>query len=211
MKIRIAANPPRHVRLTIEYCLWGLGVVALGYYAFVLIQTRHYQAEQARRFDRAVAREKDTKAPNLPGDNSAPLKTNQYPINGSVVGRIQIARLGMAAMLVNGVDDNDLQRAVGHIPGTPLPGDSGNVALAGHRDTFFRPLRNIRVADQIEVTTLSGTYRYRVASTTVVDPEDVWVLKPTPDESLTLVTCYPFDFIGAAPKRFIVQAKRVIG
>jgi sortase A len=85
------------------------------------------------------------------------------------------------------------------------------VALAGHRDTFFRPLRNIRVADQIEVTTLRGTYRYRVASTTVVDPEDVWVLKPTPDESLTLVTCYPFDFIGAAPRRFIVQARRVIG
>ena len=112
-------------------------------------------------------------------------------------------------MIMEGVDPRTLRRAVGHIPGTPLPGQPGNVALAGHRDTFFRALRNIHEGDEITVQVLSGLYRYRVDSITVVDPEDKQVLNNSDGEILTLVTCYPFTYLGAAPNRFIVRAHQL--
>src|SRR5664279_1488691 len=93
------------------------------------------------------------------------------------------------------------------IPGTALPGKQGNIGIAGHRDTSFRPLRFIRKDDMIALTTLHGTSRYRVVSTKIVGPDDVQVLYPTGRDALTLVTCYPFDFVGPAPRRFIVQAE----
>ena len=101
------------------------------------------------------------------------------------------------------------RRAVGHIPGTVLPGRPGNVGISGHRDTFFRPSRNIRRNDLITLTMLSGEFRYRVVSTKVVGPNDLAVLDPGESEILTLVTCYPFYFVGSAPARFIVRAERV--
>jgi sortase A len=128
-----------------------------------------------------------------------------------LIGRLEIPRLGLSAILIEGDDSKTLRRAVGHIPGTPLPGHSGNTALTGHRDTFFRPLRNIRENDIIVVTTLEGEYRYRVVSTRVVSPDNVAVLKAGVGEILTLVTCYPFYFVGAAPDRFIVRAERIAG
>ena len=103
-----------------------------------------------------------------------------------------------------------LRRAAGHIKGTALPGTSGNVGIAGHRDTLFRPLRHIRQDDVITLTTLQGLYRYRVVSTKVVSPYDVAVLNPDGREILTLVTCYPFHFVGPAPDRFIVRATRIL-
>ena len=105
----------------------------------------------------------------------------------------------------------ELSLAPGHIPGTPLPGEAGNVAIAGHRDTFFRPLRFIRRNDTINVTTDRGEDQYRVVSTSIVAPSDVQVLYPTGRDTLTLVTCYPFDYVGPAPKRFIVRAERFAG
>jgi len=130
-------------------------------------------------------------------------------LTGSPLGRIEISAIGVAAMIMEGVDGRTLRHAVGHIPGTPRPGQPGNVALAGHRDTFFRGLRNIHKDDEITVTTLHGSYRYSVDSTQVVEPEDIKVLAATTDDFLTLVTCYPFYFVGPAPKRFIVRAHRI--
>ncbi len=109
-------------------------------------------------------------------------------------------------MIAEGVDHGTLKRAVGHIPGTALPGEDGNIVLAAHRDTYFRPLRNIQKGDEIALTTWSGAYRYRVESIQIVGPDDVRVLRPTSLPTLTLVTCYPFYFVGSAPKRFIVRA-----
>jgi sortase A len=123
-------------------------------------------------------------------------------------GRLRIPRLRMTAMVEEGADEAVLSHAVGHIPGTGLPGYMGNVALAAHRDTFFRPLRNIRSGDLIELETNSGSYAYLVQSTQIVDPRDVAVLNASGGETLTLVTCYPFYFVGSAPKRFIVHAIR---
>ena len=127
---------------------------------------------------------------------------------GGLIGRIEIPRLGISVIVVEGTAARTLRRSVGHIGGTALPGEPGNVGISGHRDTFFRPLRNIRQGDLVALTTLTGEYRYRVVSTKVVRPEDVAVLDPGSDESLTLVTCYPFYYVGPAPSRFIVRAAR---
>lgn len=123
------------------------------------------------------------------------------------MGRIEIPRLGISAVVRAGSDARTLQLAVGHIPGTALPGETGNVGLAAHRDTFFRRLKDIRPDDIVRVVTPEGTFEYRVQRTNVVNPEDVWVLDPTEQPVLTLVTCYPFTYVGSAPQRFIVRAQ----
>jgi sortase A len=126
-----------------------------------------------------------------------------------LLGRLQIQRLGLSVMVMEGDDHRTLRRAVGHIPGTSLPGQNGNIALTGHRDTFFRPLRNIRLDDIVTLSTLQGEYRYRVLATQVVSPDNMSVLDPGQSEILTLITCHPFYFVGAAPNRFIVRAERI--
>lgn len=141
----------------------------------------------------------------------APAAQGRFPVvaPAGLIGRLEIPRLGLSAMLLEGDDAGTLRRAAGHIPGTSLPGHPGNSALSAHRDTFFRPLRNIREGDIIVVTTLEGEFRYRVVATRVVGPDDVGVLNASQGEVLTLVTCYPFYFVGPAPGRFIVRAERV--
>jgi len=134
----------------------------------------------------------------------------EYPaisIADPFVGRIEIPRVGVSAVILQGVDDATIRRAVGHFPETPMPGQPGNMALAAHRTTDFYGLRNIRLGDEVRVVSARGTFKYRVEKTWVVRPEDVSVLDPSPEKVLTLVTCFPFDFQGAAPKRFIVRAR----
>ncbi len=176
--------------------LFVSAVVLLGYCAFVASDTWIFQKQASRHLDDRLEQHN--------------VRRSALDIGAKgLIGRLEIPRLGLSVMLMEGDDPKILRRAVGHIPGTPLPGQTGNVAFSGHRDTFFRPLRNIRENDIIVVTTLEGQYRYRVVSTSVVAPDDVAVLNgAVPGEILTLVTCYPFYFIGAAPDRFIVRAER---
>jgi sortase A len=117
-----------------------------------------------------------------------------------------VPRLKLAAVAREGVDVRTLRVAVGHIPGTPLPGQQGNAGFAAHRDTFFGPLKSVRKGDEVIVTTPGGVFRYAVTGTRIVEPEDLSVLDPTSETTLTLVTCYPFDYLGSAPQRFIVRA-----
>ena len=113
-------------------------------------------------------------------------------------------------MVKEGTDEDILARAVGHLPSSPVPGVPGNVAVAGHRDTFFRPLRNLRLHDRILFTTWQGrTFEYEVESEKIVRPTDVSVLQASAEPTLTLVTCYPFYYVGSAPKRFIARARQV--
>jgi sortase A len=119
---------------------------------------------------------------------------------------IRIPKIRLEALILPGTDDRTLDLAVGHIEDTAEPGTDGNSGLAGHRDGFFRGLKDMVPGDAIELDTLKGKQVYRVEKTWVVDPEDVWVLDPTPTQALTLVTCYPFYYIGPAPRRFIVRA-----
>ena len=109
-------------------------------------------------------------------------------------------------MVREGIGRNTLQLAIGHIPATALPGQAGNVGVAGHRDTFFRGLKDLRSKDEIQFSTLSGDFTYEVESLMIVEPDNVGVLAPSSENVLTLVTCYPFTYIGAAPQRFIVRA-----
>jgi sortase A len=173
-----------------------IGSFALSYTGYVLLDARLYQADRTLQFEQAL------KGTNLARTGSPGIAGRE----GSLLGRIEISQIGLTAMILEGTNEGTLQRAVGHVQGTPLPGQRGNVALAGHRDTIFRGLRKIRPNDEITLTTLSGSYRYRVDSTRVVSPEDVEVLDAASDDILTLVTCYPFSFVGSAPKRFIVRA-----
>lgn len=130
---------------------------------------------------------------------------------GDLIGRIKVPRLGVSALVLEGVGGRTLRRGVGHIPDTAYPGGSGNVGIAGHRDSFFRGLKDIQEDDLIEVTTPEGIHRYRVEWTKIVRPKDVQVLDGSGEPELTLVTCYPFYYVGSAPKRFIVRAVRVDG
>lgn len=124
--------------------------------------------------------------------------------------RVEVKRLGLSVIVMEGTAAATLRRAAGHIRGTAMPGEPGNVGISGHRDTFFYPLRNVRASDVVTVTTREGEFRYRVVSVTVVQPDDTGVLAGDETQVLTLVTCYPFAFIGSAPERFIVRAEREI-
>lgn len=131
------------------------------------------------------------------------------PPDGQVVGELIVPRLRMKIVVEQGYSREILRRAVGHIPGTSLPGQPGNVVLAGHRDTFFRPLRDIRAGDLITLSTGHGKFQYQVQSTVVVAPSHVEVLRPSSGNMLTLITCFPFYYVGAAPNRFVVRARQV--
>ena len=124
----------------------------------------------------------------------------------TVIGRLEIPQLSISVPVMADFDPNSLLRGVGHIQGTAMPGGLGTMGLAGHRDTYFRPLRRIEPKMDIRVADESGTYHYQVDSTEVVMPEQVEVLEIRSRPELTLITCYPFDYVGAAPKRFIVHA-----
>jgi len=127
---------------------------------------------------------------------------------GAPIGTVEIPHVGLFAALAEGDDDSTLRVAVGHLPDTPLPWQSGNAAFAGHRDARFRALRDLRVGDQIVLSTIRGRFVYRVDQMRIVEPSDVSVLEPTPEPTLTLITCYPFWFVGRAPQRYVVTATR---
>jgi sortase A len=128
---------------------------------------------------------------------------------GEPIGILEIVRIGLSGVVVEGDDEGVLDRAIGHLPDTPLPWQSGNSAIAAHRDALFRPLRNVRSGDLVRLKTPYGDFDYRVRETLIVAPEDLWVLDPTATTMLTLISCYPFDYIGSAPERFIVRAERI--
>lgn len=129
------------------------------------------------------------------------------PLDDGLIGRLEIPRLRLSVIVMEGDDDATLARAVGHVTGTALPWEQGNAVLAGHRDTFFRPLKDLRDGDEIRMTTTRGTFDYRVIRTEIVEPDDLSVLAPTPGRALTLVTCYPFVYVGRAPQRFVIYAQ----
>jgi len=226
-----AARSPRAGRIglrALELTFLLIGLLAVDCYVWVNTSSVLYQAYEDWAFDQTLrgltpdvggfvrdetrwllrggrGKAETAEAPQLaPPANAPPAATPPGP--RSVIGRLEIPRLNLAVMVREGADERTLSRAVGHIPGTALPGNVGNVGLAGHRDTFFRALRNIRADDTIKLETTAGTYRYIVKSTRIVTPRDVSVLNASGGETLTLVTCYPFYYVGSAPKRFIVRA-----
>jgi sortase A len=176
------------------YFFLALGVLALGYAGFVFADSHVYQALEMKKFKQAGL-----------------LAEPHILAEGDVIGEIQVPRLGLNAIVVQGDSPANLRRAVGHISKSALPGEWGNVALAGHRDTFFSPLRDIRPGDKIDFNTSERSFEYLVESIEVVAPNDIQVLEPSTGHDLTFVTCFPFHFVGPAPKRFVVRAREVDG
>jgi len=160
------------------------------YVGYVVADRHVFQAREEKQLEQAV-------------------ETPSEPVDPDLVGSIEIPRIGVNAVVMKGAGSDTLDRAAGLIPGTALPGQPGNVGVAAHRDTFFRGLRDIRGKDEIIIKTPHAEYRYKVESLRIVRPENVEVLDPTPYSALALVTCYPFGYIGHAPKRFIVRARQV--
>ena len=192
--------PPRSWKW-VERLLLVVAMLSLGYYTYVTAEAYLYQAYEMRELDAILQ-----SGPPAPTPLTPVVRRRAIVPAGSTIGRIEIPRLGVSEIVRAGSDARTLRLAVGHIPGTAYPGDPGNVGLAGHRDTFFRKLRNIHPDDVIRISTVDGTYSYRVERTVIVNPADVWVLDPVDHDVLTLITCYPFTYVGSAPQRFVVRA-----
>jgi sortase A len=224
-----------------------LGLCGIGYYGYTLADQYVYQAYENWAFDQQIAghggvtfadymREQTPfgflvgSAPAKPAvsttNRSAPTEPQvSRPAEGSLLGRVEIPRLNLSAIVREGVDAKTLSSAVGHVPSTALPGQLGNFAIAAHRDTLFRALKDIKKDDVVTFQSPAGTYAYKVVATKIVTPSDVSVLRSdgggiistgeldgaAADSSrlLTMITCYPFYYVGAAPKRFIVEAELV--
>ncbi len=231
-----SANPEKTspILSRLRTLLLILGICAIGYYGYSVSNQYVYQAYENWAFDQQIAgrrvafadylREK-TPFGFLVGSKAAepvPPVAPAAPTEGSVLGRVEISRLNLSAMVREGVDAKTLSLAVGHVPSTALPGQAGNFAIAAHRDTLFRALKDIRKNDLVTFQSPTGSYTYQVMATEIVKPSEVSVLQPdgggliappadpkAPEKLLTMITCYPFYYVGSAPKRFIVQAKLV--
>jgi sortase A len=189
-------------RVEASRSLVAFGLACLIVYAVVTAQIAIYQRRAKADVNAMIAARRLSEA----------AAASVLVMPGDVIGRVDVPRLKLSAAVAEGDDDSTLGKAVGHLPDTPLPWQqNGNVALAAHRDGLFRPLKNIRLNDEVRVVTAQGEFSYRVRKTQIVDPDDVWVIAPTPTPTLTLITCYPFSFVGHAPHRFVVQAERVGG
>ncbi len=178
-------------------CIGGL--LLSGYGLYEVASGRIYQAWRGPELDRTL----DSLPPQ-----PAPHRAIGYQ-QGSAIGRLEVQRIGLSVVVLEGSDAGTLRLGVGRVRNSSLPGEAGNVVLAGHRDTFFSSLSQIRPGDRISLRTPEGTFPYTVDWTTVVNPQDTKVIRPTAQPALTLVTCYPFAYVGAAPKRFIVRATPV--
>ena len=213
----------------IERLLFAIGIVCLGVWVYAFVDARLTQRREEQRLEEAL-RQRSSHAAGKLAASSGKASQGSTPAaetdalgsfqsedfasaedleEGALIGRIEIPRVGVSAIVLHGIGNKTLRRGVGHIPGTPLPEHGGNFGLAGHRDSFFRALKDIREDDTIELTTLNGTFEYKVEWTKIVEPRDTYVLEDEGAPSLTLVTCYPFYYVGSAPKRFIVRARRL--
>ena len=196
----------------LEATLVVVGVVCVGIYLSACAQRSMVQKSESDSFDHQLARVIQTQEPDQSEWSATRVqrfaKTQQESeATRSAVGRLVIEKADVEVMVLDGTNDTTLDRGVGLIEGTARPDEGGNVGIAGHRDSFFRGLRHLSPGDEIELATLKGLTRYRVSDILVVEPEYVQVLDPTPESSLTLVTCYPFYHIGSAPLRYIVRAE----
>ncbi len=193
-----------HRLVWLERALLLIGAALAVWCAFVLVRVEYVR--------RMPIPPPTADTPHLPGDAGengprpeSPLVTATLP-RGTWIARLEAPSAGLESTVLEGSDDGTLARAAGHIEETAFPGQPGNVGIAGHRDTIFRRVRRLRVGDPLVLTTADHVFRYRIARMRIVAPNDVWVLDPTRHPTLTLVTCYPFDVFGHAPKRFVVSA-----
>lgn len=184
----------RSVLRVVQYLLLVIAVLCLSWYGWKTYQIRRDQARLMTEIEKTIR----------------PVQPVPPVLPDGVLGQLSIPRLNLTAPVKVGDDEGVLDFSVGYLPDTPLPWMPGNSAFAAHRDRLFRPLKDIHAGDAIKLSTTHGDLNYRVSKTMVVKPQDVWVLGPLKNVDLTLITCYPFYYVGSAPNRFIVQAEKVI-
>lgn len=191
---------PHILRVAQRLFVW-MGLAAVAYAGGTATYAEIAHRYQSSRFDKELAA-------------ATAIITVEHAVDlreGDPIGRLEIPRIGISVIVLQGTKDATLLLGAGHVPGTPSPGGDGNVVIAAHRDTFFRRLEGIRAGDSIRIVTKGHSYEYVVDSTDTVDPEDTRVMESRARSELTLITCYPFYFVGAAPKRFIVHARPLSG
>jgi sortase A len=201
----------------LERFFWVAGILLLAAYAVIRIHGNALARRDVKRFERARLESRTVEV--LPGEQKvdyklwSPERIRAYEESlkqraAAPLAVLRIPKIGLEVPVLEGTDDFTLNRAVGHIAGTPRPGEGGNVGIAGHRDGFFRGLKNMAPGDELELETRVDVLRYRIADTRIVRPQDVGVLGATAQSTLTLVTCYPFYYVGSAPKRYVIRAVR---
>lgn len=207
---------PRPRLHLLEKLLWTTGLGLLAWVGFVQAQSWWFQQNAAERLERSITLAVRDDGAHLPGPErirnlpaAPPVPSLAAVGHGEPVGRLHIPRLELSVMVAEGADPAVLRRGAGHLPNTALPGQGGNVGIAAHRDRHFRPLKDVAPGDEIVLETVVGTFRYQVEWTRIVPPQQVDVLHPTGAPILTLVTCYPFYYVGNAPDRFVVRARRL--
>ena len=211
---------------------WSLiiaGLSLVGFWVGVRLHGELGQSSEIRKFEtaRRELTQQTTTPPDIPAPTGAlevdsPVDTGlwakgrieeyQESLDHQVdapLAILRIPKISLEVAVLAGTDELVLNRGVGHIAGTPLPGDGGNVGIAGHRDGYFRGLKDVTEGDVIELETLTGREDYAITELFLVDPHEVWVLEPTESPAITLVTCYPFYYVGSAPQRYIVRAERL--
>ncbi len=171
------------------------GIAGVGVWGWATLRCAVIQSRENRIFDERV------RGARPPASAASGLE------HGATIGRLAIPRLHLRAMVLEGAGGDTLAVALGHVPGTALPGQPGNVVIAGHRDALFRCLRDISKDDLIVLQTIRGSYTYHVEDTAIVRPGDIAVLASGAYSEMTLITCYPFHYVGSAPDRFIVRAR----
>jgi LPXTG-site transpeptidase (sortase) family protein len=201
----------QRVLCTTERLLFGFGLVCLAVYGSACAERTFFQSFAAQDFDREleqVLRDEVHDQHEWSVERVARFDATRVD-EVQALGRLEVPSAGVSVMVLEGTDDDTLNRAVGHIEGTALPDEDGNLGIAGHRDSFFRGLRHVEKGDRISLATHQGLARYEVTEISIVRPSDIEVLDPTDQAAITLVTCYPFYFVGKAPKRYVVRADRV--
>ena len=190
-----------YVAHALEVILVIIGVGCLARYTWLRVELERIEQENHAAVTRMLAER--ALAPPLNEASPSP-----EPDRG-LIGELDIPRLGLSTAVLAGDDQEVLDSAIGYLRDSAFPWEEGNSVLAGHRDRLFRPLAQIRIGDDIWLSTRHGDFQYRVIRTLVVNPRDVWVLDPSPDVNLTLITCYPFVYVGHAPQRFVVRAQKI--
>jgi sortase A len=198
-----------------ERALVVVGLLCVLVYASACAHRNLFQASEERAFDRSLSEHLLALMHDEQYDQGdwSHERVEKYEssraLDALAMGRLEIPTANVSVMVLDGTDDLTLDRAVGRIEGTAQPGEAGNFGIAGHRDGFFRGLQNVQVGDEMSFASLDGLARYQIDAIEIVEPSAVEVLDPTEEASITLVTCYPFYFVGSAPKRYIVKGRRV--